>query len=612
MARIPSAQQLRKRAHDTVSLAVTLRRGGRLAEAITAYERASADFEAVGDREAAAATANNAGTTCLLGGNPAAAEEHFARATALSVGPSRAAANAMGNLGLVARERGDLVTAAEWFHRAREAHREAGNPGGAAECLGNLGLNALARQELGEAQRLLTEALVEFRQLGLPGGVITALNALGEVRRSLGDTAGARDRFAESLSVAEAAGLSDGRRIALQNLGNLARQAGDLAEAERAYSVALSHARSAGDVPAARAALNNLAHVFTASGRRDDARRALEESLELSPPGTSGVSYATDLANLASLDQEEGGLDDVLARLRRAERLFTDAARPREALLVRLGAAQVRAQLGDLQGAREELAAVEHRAGEVSNEPIALAAAASLAGLSVCRTPFSESERSLRECAMRFEALGDRRGRASSLGLRAEVLGWMGRWTEADGLAREAEAFFRESAIPQGAADVLTLQASLAERRGDPEAATVGYAAALSAQVALGLPLGRARAHLGLARSALWRGRRAESSEHVVAARRLFERFPHAAGLAECAVLSAWGSGDAAELRRVLPQVEALELAALRALAALVLLSWDPADQASRDALEALESRLGAALWSAARTLLNEQGPRHS
>jgi tetratricopeptide (TPR) repeat protein len=85
------------------------------------------------------------------------------------------------DLGIVAFDEGDLLTARALFEESLALDRELGNAGGAATNLNNLAHVALALDDVDDASALLHDALTAFRELGDLDGVAEALEQVAGV-----------------------------------------------------------------------------------------------------------------------------------------------------------------------------------------------------------------------------------------------------------------------------------------------------------------------------------------------------------------------------------------------------------------------------------------------
>jgi predicted ATPase/DNA-binding CsgD family transcriptional regulator len=169
-----------------------------------------------------------------------AAAAHLQECLALgrTLGDQQLVARALGNLGSVAYERGDLVGTAALYEESLAVFRELGDTQGVTIALSNLGLVATQQGEYGRATALLMESLSLSRELGDEWRIALALANQGEVALRQGEHGEATARYGEALALFRS--LRDPRLIAI-TLDGLARTAaarGQPARATRLFGAA--------------------------------------------------------------------------------------------------------------------------------------------------------------------------------------------------------------------------------------------------------------------------------------------------------------------------------------------------------------------------------------
>jgi len=112
-------------------------------------------------------------------------------------------ASALGNLGLVYRNMGEMAKAEEHHKRALEIDEKIGNPLGMANQLGNLGNIYLQRDEFDKAEDSYVEILEIFRKIGAWQQFVLATENLVIVRLRKSDFSGAIKAAGEGIAVAE-------------------------------------------------------------------------------------------------------------------------------------------------------------------------------------------------------------------------------------------------------------------------------------------------------------------------------------------------------------------------------------------------------------------------
>ena len=128
---------------------------------------------------------------------------------------------ALGNLGLVARKRGDLDAAEEYHEESLAIKREVGDRHGQAKSLNNLGLVARQRGDLETARSRYEDATNQLIDIGAIGDAGTVLDNLVGVCEDLGDTEAAREWCKRAIAVAERAGREEMREEFEERLASL-------------------------------------------------------------------------------------------------------------------------------------------------------------------------------------------------------------------------------------------------------------------------------------------------------------------------------------------------------------------------------------------------------
>ena len=151
------------------------------------------------------------GNAAKLAGRTNTARRYYARALEdfKESGDPRGEAASLGNLGIIAQERGDLDEAERLQNESLSIFREIGNRQGEADSLGNLGLIAFTRGDLDEAERLHKKSLAIEREIGHREGEATSLNNLGIIAEMRGDHDEAERLFEQSRAIEREMGLLD-------------------------------------------------------------------------------------------------------------------------------------------------------------------------------------------------------------------------------------------------------------------------------------------------------------------------------------------------------------------------------------------------------------------
>ena len=112
-----------------------------------------------------------------------------------------AQATALGNLGIILRQRGELEKALEHYQKALGLHKEIGHRLGEATDLGDLGIVFGQEERFDDAETHFQKALEIHRGIGNRLGEAAALNNLANVLRLKGNLKGALIYYVEALDL---------------------------------------------------------------------------------------------------------------------------------------------------------------------------------------------------------------------------------------------------------------------------------------------------------------------------------------------------------------------------------------------------------------------------
>lgn len=274
-------------------------------------------------------------------------------------GAENLAVDALNHLGLVARTRGELAEAEEYFRQALSIQEKL-NPGsndvGSASV--NLGLTAIDHGDLVLAEECLRRALDLFSRLA-PGsrGITVVLNNLGVVARKRGMLDLAEEYYRQAL--ANTMNLPPDQQdtsALLENLGIVAYDRWHLKEAQEYLQKSLKLVRNSDPGTLSEAeVLDSLGNVAL---RGDDFTRAasyydlaLEIEQKLAPEGTL---IATTLNGLGNANKRSGDLAKAESYYRRSlairQKIVPLSTEHAETLA---GLAEVARQSGNLTSATE-------------------------------------------------------------------------------------------------------------------------------------------------------------------------------------------------------------------------------------------------------------------
>lgn len=221
------------------------------------------------------------------------------------------AANALNNIGVIHRWRGEPQAAIKSFERALAAAREVKSvyaDYAEAIALNNLGdtHNLVGRKQA--ALRHLDDALALFKKLPDRATEAKTLTNLGALYATIPDYAKALDFYGRALRIMDGLPLSSDKAVVLLNIGSVYASFKERrTEAAEHFDKALNISRQLKDLPAQATALNNLGHVYFSMEEPRRALQSYEEALRLFEKLGDRPGQATTLNNMG---QAAGGLPE--------------------------------------------------------------------------------------------------------------------------------------------------------------------------------------------------------------------------------------------------------------------------------------------------------------
>jgi len=209
----------------------------RLGQAEGHYQRSLAAADKAQDKGGQATALGNLGIVYRQRGEPDKAEEHHKKALAIDeeIGNRLGQASDLVNLGLLYADRGELDKAEEHEKAALAINRDIGNRLGEAHDLTALGLVYADRGQLNRAQGHHRKALAIYEEIGDKLGQATALANLGIVYRRRGHPDKGEQHIMAALAIDQKLGYRLGEAQDLASLGDVYAQRGEVQQALRHY-----------------------------------------------------------------------------------------------------------------------------------------------------------------------------------------------------------------------------------------------------------------------------------------------------------------------------------------------------------------------------------------
>ncbi len=266
----------------------------------------------------------------------------------------RVCAGVHDTLGLVARERSDLVAAQREHEHAIELYRRNGDDEGRARATVNLAVVLKDSSRISQARVVARRALNLARSCGERGVLGHCLVTLGLVHELLNNWMLAVRYQRLAATILSSCDNFIGAAVAVHNVGRLLADREQYDEAKMCFEQAYLLNQSAGSAVGQAADLGALAGVAHSTGDRDHARKLHEDALAtLLAYGEVRAAVST-LADLSSLAQDDERLDEAARYLDQGEELAIGAGDLRSLYDLYVMRGDLLTQQGDIAAAEAE------------------------------------------------------------------------------------------------------------------------------------------------------------------------------------------------------------------------------------------------------------------
>ena len=210
-------------------------------------------------------------------------------------------ANALNNLGNLARSQGNVVAARDFFEESLAIFQALADDSKIAAVLANLGNVATDTGDYGTARQHLEKSLTIRQQIGNVWDVANTLLSLGNIAYYQGDYAQAGRLWAESLAQFQQTGDQEKVALVLGNQGALAQETGRLEQARLLHEKSLSTYRNLGYKASMTLPLQNLAEIACLSGNYGLAQKNYEQSLGIAREIGDRLRVGSILVSMSSI-----------------------------------------------------------------------------------------------------------------------------------------------------------------------------------------------------------------------------------------------------------------------------------------------------------------------
>ena len=258
-------------------------------------------------------------------------------------------ANALGNIGLIYSDRGNLDQALKYHKGALKIHREIGYKQGEASDLGNIGLIYSAKGDLNQALKYHNDALKVDQKIGYKRGEASDFGNIGLIYSAKGDLNQALKYHKDALKIDREIGYKQGEAGQLGNIGLIYRAKGDLNQALKYLKDALKIHREIGYKQGEANQLGNIGLIYSDKGDLDQALRQFEKVLVMERELGRRWGEATALGNIGLIYENRGDLDQALNYMKQALKIFEEIGMPEQVGIAKRNIERVSKQIKQMK-----------------------------------------------------------------------------------------------------------------------------------------------------------------------------------------------------------------------------------------------------------------------
>jgi len=255
------------------------------------------------------------------------------------------------NIGNVARKRGEIDTAINYYERCVDSFKEIDDHYAEAISLTSLGNAKRIQGNQKEAADYLKEGLGFFEEVDDHTRAAKTLNNLGITKRNLGDIEDAEKHHENALKLSRDVGHRQGEGEYLNSLGIISQEKGESSKAEDRHKQSLEIFTDLGYRWGEAKALLNLGKICLKEGDAEGALEYFERSLEIEESINNQQGMASCLINIGVVHKREDNYEGALEVFRQAIELMTEIGTIRGAMSAYKNVILIHLERGDLKAA---------------------------------------------------------------------------------------------------------------------------------------------------------------------------------------------------------------------------------------------------------------------
>jgi tetratricopeptide (TPR) repeat protein len=133
------------------------------------------------------------------------------------VGDKRGIAECYNNIGFLAHQEGNFISAEGYYKKSLKIREETGDKRGIAECYKNMGYNFLDEKNYESALKISLKSLAMSKELGFPDYIKNAASALSKIYKAKGDYKNALENYELFIVMRDSMSNQETKKAAIKN-----------------------------------------------------------------------------------------------------------------------------------------------------------------------------------------------------------------------------------------------------------------------------------------------------------------------------------------------------------------------------------------------------------
>lgn len=197
------------------------------------------------------------------------------------------------NIGFLADQKGDLMTAIDYYHKSLDLYDYVENDAGSSTIYNNLGVIYSTVGDTSKSLEYHKKSLLTKKSIGDLKGVAMSYNNIGTIYENTEQPFIALEYYESSLKLREQINDERGLAMSYDNMGDIYMSQNILGKAYEFYNKGYLQWKAIGNDLGVSTSLNNLANVLLKLNRPDEAKKYALESYQIAEV----LDYAVDIEN---------------------------------------------------------------------------------------------------------------------------------------------------------------------------------------------------------------------------------------------------------------------------------------------------------------------------